>query len=408
MILKQDTEEEKTREQLLQEIERLKGQISELEKANATGVVHDLRYFAERLEEEIARSSRYKYEFSIILMELDNLEAYTKKLSNQAADEILSMLGSTVKHSLRRSDLSCHFDEGKYGLLLPYTNVDGAFIAAERIRQATERVLALNSLSAQINLTVSMGISAFHRDAMLADDLMSMAESALAGAKSRGGNCICQAQGMRSADDLLQASGREATSNQALLQFLEDEITRCSRYTMDFSLMIFSIRATGKEAARHDIYKMLKIVEVILARNLRAVDRSYPFTEGKYAVVMPNTYAGGARSVAQKLQQNIVAALNPNQKDDQSGIVADFGIASFPTDGVTCDSLISLADRAVDLASKKGNNQIAMATSLNSHHSDEPRDVTEYVKNAVQSGTRGGIYNLLAAVDAMEHYARPH
>ncbi len=407
-MLKQDAEEEKTREQLIQELAQLKDRIAELEKMRNNGIVRDLNYFSERLEEEVARSTRYKYEFSVIILEMDNFEEYNKKFGNPVADEVVSMLGQTVKNSIRRSDMSCHFDGSKYGLLLPFTNVEGASIAAERVRQITERVLALKSLSSHINLTLSMGLSAFPRDAMLAEQLVSMAENALASAKARGGNCICHALGMHIGSEMGQASGQEVTRNQSLLQFLDDEITRCSRYGMDFSLIIFNVRSAGNNTTGSNIFKLLKIVEVVLARNLRAVDRSYWYSEGKYAIVLPNTYAGGARNVAQKLLQIIIAALNPNPGAGEAGIVVDLGIASFPTDGVVRDSLINQAYRASDLARKKGNNQIVMASSFSSHHSDEQRDVTEYVKNAAQSGSRGGIYNLLAAVDSIEHYVKPH
>ena len=81
---KENNGPEKTQAQLSAEIVALKKRILELESA-PKGHKNDLAYFNERLVEEAARSTRYKYEFSILLFEIDNIELFSKKCGAAAA-----------------------------------------------------------------------------------------------------------------------------------------------------------------------------------------------------------------------------------------------------------------------------------------------------------------------------------
>ena len=54
-------------------------------------------YFNERLDEEVARSTRYKYEFSILLIKMDNIEPFSNKYGEEAVAETLNMLESAIQ-----------------------------------------------------------------------------------------------------------------------------------------------------------------------------------------------------------------------------------------------------------------------------------------------------------------------
>ncbi|MGD0857178.1 MAG: diguanylate cyclase, partial [Dehalococcoidia bacterium] len=105
---KEGQDPEKTQAQLTGEIAQLKKRIVEL-KSSSTARKNDLDYFNERLAEEIARSTRYKYEFSILLIKMDNLDAFSKKYGEGAVAEIVSMLDMVFKDILRVTDLKCDF-----------------------------------------------------------------------------------------------------------------------------------------------------------------------------------------------------------------------------------------------------------------------------------------------------------
>jgi len=61
-----------TKEQLLAEIAQLKERIDELKTAKNIEKTFDTTYFQMRLEDEVARCTRYKHEFSLLFTEMDN------------------------------------------------------------------------------------------------------------------------------------------------------------------------------------------------------------------------------------------------------------------------------------------------------------------------------------------------
>ena len=185
------SDQDKTKEQLISELEKMRERIARMNALANSGTVHNLAYFQERLEEEISRSSRYKYTFSIVILEADNFESYSKKCGSAAGNELMGMLQTILRNALRHSDLYCHFENSKFGLLLPYTDGDGTGIVAGRIVQTTERVMALTSMSTNIPLTMSAGIAVFPKDAVSEKILLNLASDAQRRARGKGGNCYC-------------------------------------------------------------------------------------------------------------------------------------------------------------------------------------------------------------------------
>ena len=53
------------------ELELLRKQIAELEKYDKVTNLYNVRIFRERLKEEVARSSRYGQDFSVLMMDID-------------------------------------------------------------------------------------------------------------------------------------------------------------------------------------------------------------------------------------------------------------------------------------------------------------------------------------------------
>lgn len=144
-----------TRMQLTEEIARLKKRIVDLEPVRERRS-NDLEYFNERLVEEAARSNRHKYEFSILMVKMDNIEAFSHKYGAGGTAEILDMLEIAINDTLRVTDLKCKLDAHIYGAILPYTDSEGGRVAARKLAQAVERIFSLKSRSANVILTVSI------------------------------------------------------------------------------------------------------------------------------------------------------------------------------------------------------------------------------------------------------------
>ena len=109
--------------------------------------LHNRSYFQKRMKEEISRSARYRQEFSLIMFNIDQFEAYCNRVGLAGGNAVLEMVGKSVRDCIRDVDIGCRFDVGKFAIILPYTGVEDAVIVAERLRTTIETVLKLKSIS---------------------------------------------------------------------------------------------------------------------------------------------------------------------------------------------------------------------------------------------------------------------
>jgi diguanylate cyclase (GGDEF)-like protein len=403
------SDEDKTREQLIKELEQMREQISRMNALAHTGTAHNFTYFQERLAEEASRSSRYKYCFSIVIVEADNFEAYSRKCGSAAGNELMSMLQTILRNALRLSDLYCHFENSKFGFLLPYTDSEGCGIATGRIIQTTERVLALKSMSIHLPLTMSAGIAVFPKDAVSEKALLNLATDALKHARAKGGNCYCYAGVDENSAQPLASAMPENTGNEALLGFLDDEIQRSSRYSTELSLMLVSFSEMdpeGVSTAILDKRRIAPIVDRYITGCIRGTDRPFSYNVSKLAVLLPNTNAAGAQALANKIHQSVNSPANQGSAGKAARLSLNIGIASFPIDEVSRNGLIKCAESAWNLA-MRGTNQVVLASSLVRPDGGNQRDVTAWIESLREIG-QNSIYNLVAVVDATEHYIIPH
>jgi len=135
-----------------------------------------------RLNEEIARSKRTSAPFSVLIIDVDQLDAINESIGREQADRLLARLARVVKSNLRASDLLFRYESDEFSALLPESDAGTAWVAAERIRSAVKEIESNSVLT-----TVSVGIAEYSRAKSLGE-LMSKAEIALFKAKESGGD----------------------------------------------------------------------------------------------------------------------------------------------------------------------------------------------------------------------------
>jgi diguanylate cyclase (GGDEF)-like protein len=148
------------------------------------------RAFNERLEEEIARASRANGAVSLLLVDIDKFAAFNATYGRDAGDRALGAVSVAVRSSIRLSDSAFRYGGGQLALLLPGAAALGAFVAAERIRNA---VTALQAGEVPAPITVSIGIGSLREGSHAPISLASLAlvrkaDEALYQAKQSGRN----------------------------------------------------------------------------------------------------------------------------------------------------------------------------------------------------------------------------
>jgi len=394
---------------LKETILQLNRKIEELEARSTGASYNSPEYFNRRLSEEVARANRYKYEFSIMMVEMDNIDKYEKKCGRAAVAEVLGMFNILMQDVLRNTDLKCRINDRKFGVLLPNTDSNGAFRAAEKARQAIERTFTLKSMASNIKLSVSIGIATYPHDAANAEKLLSSISEALMHAQKRG-NAVNSAS--LSAESVEVKPQREIKSlqNDLFLNALEDEITRCSRYSLKFSLLALAIVDLESQKIKIDGVTRAKIMQGVshkLKASIRTIDKCYLYTDTRFAVILPGTDADGGVIVAQKLIG--IFASTPVVKDDGKEIFISInaGIADFPLDDISREGMLVKVEAALKHAAAQGVNKIVMASSLPNFKARGQRDIGEWLA-MLKEGGPGTIFNLLAVVDMTERYNPPH
>jgi diguanylate cyclase (GGDEF)-like protein/putative nucleotidyltransferase with HDIG domain len=145
------------------------------------------RYLHERLDEEIARGTRFGAAFSVIMIDIDFFKTYNDTYGHLAGDEILASVGQCIKNSIRTIDIAFRYGGEEFAVILPETMLEGAYVVAERIREKIEEKFH----SGRASITASLGIASWPTDGVTKEQIISSADKALYAAKETGRNKTC-------------------------------------------------------------------------------------------------------------------------------------------------------------------------------------------------------------------------
>jgi diguanylate cyclase (GGDEF)-like protein len=150
---------------------------------------HNRRYFNEALEREYNRSLRYRRALSLILFDIDHFKQINDTYGHVAGDSVLRQLSLVVKPRLRQQDVLARVGGEEFAVLLPEVDLQGARVAAEKVRKLVEgaRFLVDNK---EFGCTVSIGVTTFDARVQSPAMLYEMADKNLYAAKTGGRNRV--------------------------------------------------------------------------------------------------------------------------------------------------------------------------------------------------------------------------
>ena len=156
-----------------------------------TGVANRRR-FDEVLEREWRRGIRVVGPLSLLMMDIDCFKAYNDNYGHLAGDDVLRQLGAIIQNNmLRPIDLAARYGGEEFVCLLPDTDIAGAMLVAERIRNDLKKLQVEHRFCVANHVTVSIGIATqIPANNVPATDLVKEADENLYKAKSAGKDCI--------------------------------------------------------------------------------------------------------------------------------------------------------------------------------------------------------------------------
>lgn len=158
-----------------------------------TGLLNHRRFW-ERLRDEVTRARRYDTPLSLMMLDLDDFKRVNDTCGHPAGDEVLRLVGETLRAQLRQGiDVAARYGGEEFAVILPHTesgpagdraHADGAVASAERIREALAQTGIAVRGAPQV--TASIGVATFPGHAADAEGLVSSADQALYEAKNGG------------------------------------------------------------------------------------------------------------------------------------------------------------------------------------------------------------------------------
>lgn len=175
--------------------EELRNANQRLERLSTTDPLTGLanrRRFMEALAVEWYRSLRGQWPIGLAIADIDFFKKYNDHYGHPAGDTCLQKVATTLKNSVRQTDLTARYGGEEFAIIFPNTDYDTLYQIADRARRG---VYSLQKPHAGVDsgiLTVSVGVTAMiPSNYTTTDQLIARADTALYEAKRDGRNLVC-------------------------------------------------------------------------------------------------------------------------------------------------------------------------------------------------------------------------
>jgi diguanylate cyclase (GGDEF)-like protein len=143
-----------------------------------------------RIREEFERARRYDVAFALVLLDVDAMRVINDQLGRDGGHRVLAELGRLLQRELRAPDFVARYGGEEFLLLLPETDLDGARLTVDRIRNSMGPA-GLSDLNPGVRCRLSAGIAIFPHPAVhKPEDMFALVESALVEGKRHDGDRI--------------------------------------------------------------------------------------------------------------------------------------------------------------------------------------------------------------------------
>lgn len=156
--------------------------------------INNRTFFDQQINLMMGEQSRYGYELTLCMFDLDNFKQVNDLYGHDRGDEVLIRIADETRKQLRASDIFARWGGEEFVILFPHTDIDKAYTAAEKIRLHIEHIQHIGIG----NVTVSMGL-ANRNNGESYESWFKRADHAMYGAKRNGRNQIQVAQPMDTA-----------------------------------------------------------------------------------------------------------------------------------------------------------------------------------------------------------------
>lgn len=157
--------------------------------------LYNVRHLNFVLDTEIYRSNRYRYEFSLIFIDLDHFKEVNDTYGHLVGSKLLREVAELIRGSLRLIDYAFRYGGDEFVILLPQTSKENATVVARRLHERLNKKKFLEDENLNLHLTASIGFASYPTDANTKTDLIRLADEAMYFVKNTCRNNVAAAHG---------------------------------------------------------------------------------------------------------------------------------------------------------------------------------------------------------------------
>jgi len=171
---------------MLAHIKVLSTHLSKMAYTDSLTHIYNRLHFAHFLDIEIDKVKRYGGTFSIIFFDLDHFKKVNDNFGHLVGDGVLEQITEIVSKANRSADIFARYGGEEFIILTPETDLSGASIHAERLRNDIEKF----NFQTIGHITSSFGVTEFNAEKDTPETLFDRVDKALYRAKDYGRNRV--------------------------------------------------------------------------------------------------------------------------------------------------------------------------------------------------------------------------
>ncbi|MFN2302021.1 MAG: diguanylate cyclase, partial [Gammaproteobacteria bacterium] len=160
-------------------------ELRELSIRDALTGLFNRRCAEETLLAEMHRAQRTKQPFSVAMLDIDHFKQVNDVHGHQVGDDVLRQLAVDMREQLRKTDVACRWGGEEFLVILPYTGIEGARHAIDKLR-----VYLARERESLPHFTVSAGVAEYDGGER-PDTMIATADERLYEAKQTGRHRVC-------------------------------------------------------------------------------------------------------------------------------------------------------------------------------------------------------------------------
>jgi diguanylate cyclase (GGDEF)-like protein len=175
------------------QIETLQEELLEQATRDPLTQLHNRRYLAEELEQELGRASRQGYPVSVLMFDVDYFKNVNDTYGHAVGDDTLKKIATELTEGTRRGDVTSRYGGDEFVVVLSNSTTDSAVARAERWRLRLRDVMS-GACDERVRPTVSVGVATYPIHGTTSDAIVSAADRAVYSSKGDGRDRVSVAE----------------------------------------------------------------------------------------------------------------------------------------------------------------------------------------------------------------------